>query len=54
MSWSSLCPWDLDRSYSINVIDVMDEMDRYHQVSPFATVGNIFAYAHYTESERNL
>lgn len=32
----------------------MDEMDWDHQVSPFATVGNIFAYAHYTESERNL
>lgn len=26
-------------------------MDRDHQVSPFAVVGNIFAYAHYTESD---
>lgn len=32
----------------------MDEMVRDHHVSASATVGNISAYAHYTENERNL
>lgn len=35
-------------------INFMDETGTDHQVSPFATVGNIFAFAHYTESEIDL